>query len=180
MVLYKKIAEPPLYSSTHHAMFLSLIFKALKKDKSPERVSAFVKRLLQVSVGTADPASGFDRRVSCRRRRICQHQLSADCCSSFRRCYPGEEKFCVWSIKSKRVFSQRVTVRTTTMKSTSITRTRIWNRFDAGALHDFLVAQIDFLHLFQRKLKKMWCTSPNHSNRSGKGKQRKTSARLSS
>ncbi|KAL0274231.1 UNVERIFIED_CONTAM: hypothetical protein PYX00_006702 [Menopon gallinae] len=49
MVLYKKIAEPPLYNSTHHAMFLSLIFKALKKDKRPERISAFLKRLLQVA-----------------------------------------------------------------------------------------------------------------------------------
>nr|CAD7257416.1 unnamed protein product [Timema shepardi] len=47
-VLYKKLADTQLSSSRHHAMFLSLLFKALKADNQIGRTKAFVKRILQV------------------------------------------------------------------------------------------------------------------------------------
>nr|CAD7440607.1 unnamed protein product [Timema bartmani] len=47
-VLYKKLADTQLPSSRHHAMFLSLLFKALKTDNQIGRTKAFVKRILQV------------------------------------------------------------------------------------------------------------------------------------
>ncbi|CAG2062063.1 unnamed protein product, partial [Timema podura] len=46
-VLYKKLADTQLPSSRHHAMFLSLLFKALKTDNQIGRTKAFVKRILQ-------------------------------------------------------------------------------------------------------------------------------------
>nr|CAD7404866.1 unnamed protein product [Timema poppensis] len=46
-VLYKKLADTQLSSSRHHAMFLSLLFKALKADNQIGRTKAFVKRILQ-------------------------------------------------------------------------------------------------------------------------------------
>lgn len=47
-VLYKKLFDPTIIASTHHAMLLNLIYKALLKDKQLNRVRIFVKRLLQV------------------------------------------------------------------------------------------------------------------------------------
>ncbi|KAJ8868020.1 hypothetical protein PR048_031829 [Dryococelus australis] len=47
-VLYKKIADPGLMTSSHQAMFLSLVFRALRKDTHVGRIRAFIKRLLQV------------------------------------------------------------------------------------------------------------------------------------
>lgn len=49
-VLYKKIGETGMFNAAHHAMFLSIIFKAVKRDTSDSRVCAFIKRLLQVAV----------------------------------------------------------------------------------------------------------------------------------
>ncbi|XP_067003960.2 CCAAT/enhancer-binding protein zeta [Anabrus simplex] len=46
--LYKKLVDPQLCSSSHQAMFLNLVFRALKQDVSDNRVKAFIKRLLQV------------------------------------------------------------------------------------------------------------------------------------
>lgn len=46
--LYKKLFDPRIITSTHHAMLLNLVYKALLKDKQLNRVRIFVKRLLQV------------------------------------------------------------------------------------------------------------------------------------
>ena len=46
--LYRKVADPGLGETNKLAMFLNLLFKAMKKDASVGRVKAFVKRLLQV------------------------------------------------------------------------------------------------------------------------------------
>ncbi|BES89090.1 CBF/Mak21 family [Nesidiocoris tenuis] len=46
--LYKKLLDPSLGKSCHHAMFINLIYKSLSKDTNPERVKAIVKRLFQL------------------------------------------------------------------------------------------------------------------------------------
>lgn len=48
--LYKKLLDPKLATSSHQALFLSLVFKALKKDGDIHRVRVFFKRLFQVSL----------------------------------------------------------------------------------------------------------------------------------
>ncbi|CAE6415012.1 unnamed protein product [Rhizoctonia solani] len=45
--LYDSILDPRLLTSSKQAMYLNLIFKAMKADKSYRRVVAFVKRMLQ-------------------------------------------------------------------------------------------------------------------------------------
>nr|CAI5855010.1 unnamed protein product [Callosobruchus analis] len=58
--LYKKLLDPSLLTTTHKAMFLSLLYKALLKDTEVSRVKAFIKRLLQVSLFVqADFACGI-------------------------------------------------------------------------------------------------------------------------
>lgn len=49
-VLYRKLFDPALGSSSRQACVLNLIYKALKKDVAVVRVKAFVKRLLQVAL----------------------------------------------------------------------------------------------------------------------------------
>jgi ribosome biogenesis protein MAK21 len=46
--LYEKLLDPELRTSSKHAMFLNVLFKALRSDPSEKRVMAFIKRLLQV------------------------------------------------------------------------------------------------------------------------------------
>jgi ribosome biogenesis protein MAK21 len=46
--LYESLLDPRLASSSKHAMFLNLLFKALRSDLNVKRVKAFVKRLVQV------------------------------------------------------------------------------------------------------------------------------------
>ncbi|CAH0547490.1 unnamed protein product [Brassicogethes aeneus] len=48
--LYKKLVDPNLLTTTHQAMLLSLIYKALLKDKEINRVKVFVKRMLDISL----------------------------------------------------------------------------------------------------------------------------------
>ncbi|XP_046738852.1 CCAAT/enhancer-binding protein zeta [Diprion similis] len=48
--MYKKLMDPHIGTTTHQAMFLSLLFKVLKKDTSIIRTKAFIKRILQVSI----------------------------------------------------------------------------------------------------------------------------------
>ncbi|CAH1979935.1 unnamed protein product [Acanthoscelides obtectus] len=63
--LYKKLLDPSLLITTHKAMFLSLLYKALLKDNQVNRIKAFVKRLLQVSLYVqADFACGILYLVS--------------------------------------------------------------------------------------------------------------------
>ncbi len=45
--LYRKLLHPGLASSSKTAIFLNLVFKAMKNDPSTDRIRAFVKRLLQ-------------------------------------------------------------------------------------------------------------------------------------
>ncbi|CUA71720.1 Ribosome biogenesis protein MAK21 [Rhizoctonia solani] len=45
--LYDSILDPRLLASSKQAMYLNLVFKAMKADKSYRRVVAFVKRMLQ-------------------------------------------------------------------------------------------------------------------------------------
>ncbi|GIY35064.1 hypothetical protein CEXT_378191 [Caerostris extrusa] len=49
-VLYRKLLDPTLSTSSKQACLLNLVYKALKKDVSITRVKAFVKRLLQASL----------------------------------------------------------------------------------------------------------------------------------
>lgn len=48
--LYKKLIDPKLFTTTHKAMLLSLVYKALLKDKQLSRVKVFIKRLLQLGL----------------------------------------------------------------------------------------------------------------------------------
>ncbi|XP_078443906.1 CCAAT-binding factor isoform X1 [Wolffia australiana] len=48
--LYSKLLEPAALNSSKHEMFLALLFKALKSDLNLKRISAFSKRLLQISL----------------------------------------------------------------------------------------------------------------------------------
>ncbi|XP_056642195.1 CCAAT/enhancer-binding protein zeta [Diorhabda sublineata] len=48
--LYRKLLDPNLLTTTHRAMLLSLIYKALLKDKDINRIKMFIKRLLQISM----------------------------------------------------------------------------------------------------------------------------------
>lgn len=47
-VLYDSLLDPRLEASSKQAMYLNLIFQALKADSEPERVKAFVKRICQI------------------------------------------------------------------------------------------------------------------------------------
>lgn len=53
--MYKKIIDPQVNNTTHQAVFLNLIFKALRKDTSLNRVNVFIKRLLQVCLSCSVP-----------------------------------------------------------------------------------------------------------------------------
>ena len=46
--LYASLVDPRLATSSKQAMYLNLLFKAIKSDKNHERVAAFVKRVVQV------------------------------------------------------------------------------------------------------------------------------------
>ncbi len=46
--LYESLLDPRLITSSKHAMYLNLLFRALKSDLNAKRVKAFAKRLLQV------------------------------------------------------------------------------------------------------------------------------------
>uniref|UniRef100_A0A1D1Y494 CCAAT/enhancer-binding protein zeta n=2 Tax=Anthurium amnicola TaxID=1678845 RepID=A0A1D1Y494_9ARAE len=48
--LYSKLLVPSVLNSSKHEMFLGLLFKAMKSDLNVKRISAFSKRLLQVSL----------------------------------------------------------------------------------------------------------------------------------
>ena len=48
--LYAALLAPELPGSTKAAMFLSLLFRAVKADVAGRRVAAFLKRLLQVAL----------------------------------------------------------------------------------------------------------------------------------
>lgn len=45
--LYESIHDPRLLTSSKQALYLNLLFKALKSDRNPTRTKAFVKRLVQ-------------------------------------------------------------------------------------------------------------------------------------
>lgn len=47
-VLYDTLLDHRLAESSKQAMYLNLLFKALKADTSSKRVAAFVKRLIQI------------------------------------------------------------------------------------------------------------------------------------
>lgn len=53
--LYATLLAPELPGSTKAAMFLSMLFRAVKADVSSRRVAAFLKRLLQIAL--AAPAN---------------------------------------------------------------------------------------------------------------------------
>jgi len=46
--LYESLLDPRLVTSSKHALYLNLLFRALKSDPNVKRVKAFAKRLLQV------------------------------------------------------------------------------------------------------------------------------------
>ncbi|KAJ9098475.1 hypothetical protein QFC19_006342 [Naganishia cerealis] len=53
--LYESLLDPRLLTSSKQAMYLNLLFKALKADRNLNRVMAFVKRLVQVMLGHQPP-----------------------------------------------------------------------------------------------------------------------------
>lgn len=46
--LYESLLDPRLVTSSKHALYLNLLFRALKSDLNVKRVKAFAKRLLQI------------------------------------------------------------------------------------------------------------------------------------
>jgi ribosome biogenesis protein MAK21 len=46
--LYESLLDPRLINSSKHAMYLNLLFRALKNDLNVKRVKAFAKRLIQI------------------------------------------------------------------------------------------------------------------------------------
>jgi ribosome biogenesis protein MAK21 len=46
--LYESLLDPRLVSSSKHALYLNLLFRALRSDLNTKRVKAFAKRMLQV------------------------------------------------------------------------------------------------------------------------------------
>ncbi|KAJ3164774.1 hypothetical protein HDU88_004986 [Geranomyces variabilis] len=46
--LYDTLVDPRLYSASKQAMYLNLLFRAIKADTSSTRVRAFIKRLVQI------------------------------------------------------------------------------------------------------------------------------------
>lgn len=46
--LYESLLDPRLIASSKHALYLNLLFRAMKNDVDVRRVKAFVKRLIQV------------------------------------------------------------------------------------------------------------------------------------
>jgi ribosome biogenesis protein MAK21 len=53
--LYESLLDPRLLTSSKQAMYLNLLFKAVKADTNLNRVMAFVKRLVQVMLGHQPP-----------------------------------------------------------------------------------------------------------------------------
>jgi len=55
--LYDKLFTPDLLATTSkHALFLNLMYKALKNDPNEERVAAFIKRLVQLALQSTLPS----------------------------------------------------------------------------------------------------------------------------
>ncbi|KAK9237506.1 CBF/Mak21 family-domain-containing protein [Lipomyces kononenkoae] len=50
--LYESLLDPRVIKSSKQALYLNLVFKALKNDVNPERVKAFAKRMMQVATET--------------------------------------------------------------------------------------------------------------------------------
>ncbi|XP_047541172.1 CCAAT/enhancer-binding protein zeta [Vanessa atalanta] len=46
--LYRKLTNADIFNTTHSALLFSLIYKSLKQDSNIERVTSFIKRLLQL------------------------------------------------------------------------------------------------------------------------------------
>ncbi|XP_050357921.1 CCAAT/enhancer-binding protein zeta [Nymphalis io] len=46
--LYRKLTNADIFNTTHSALLFSLIYKSLKQDTNIERVTSFIKRLLQL------------------------------------------------------------------------------------------------------------------------------------
>src|ERR1700709_1219005 len=46
--LYESLLDPRLITSSKHALYLNLLFRALRSDLNIRRVKAFVKRMLQI------------------------------------------------------------------------------------------------------------------------------------
>jgi ribosome biogenesis protein MAK21 len=46
--LYESLLDPRLIASSKHALYLNLLFKALRSDLNIKRVKAFAKRILQI------------------------------------------------------------------------------------------------------------------------------------
>ncbi|KAI5476912.1 CCAAT-box-binding transcription factor [Pseudohyphozyma bogoriensis] len=49
--LYASLYDPRLAGSSKQALYLNLVFKAMKQDRNPQRVTALIKRLVQVMLG---------------------------------------------------------------------------------------------------------------------------------
>lgn len=49
--LYASLFDPRLAGSSKQALYLNLVFKAMKQDTDPKRVMAHIKRLVQVMLG---------------------------------------------------------------------------------------------------------------------------------
>lgn len=48
--LYRKLLDPQISNTTHQAMIISLVYKALNRDTKMNRIKVFIKRLLQNAI----------------------------------------------------------------------------------------------------------------------------------
>ncbi|XP_059475304.1 CCAAT/enhancer-binding protein zeta [Neocloeon triangulifer] len=48
--LYKKLLDPEVIKTKHHALFLNIVYKSVNKDTQIPRAQAFIKRLLQLAL----------------------------------------------------------------------------------------------------------------------------------
>jgi ribosome biogenesis protein MAK21 len=57
--LYSSLHDPRLAGSAKHALYLNLVFRAVKADPSPARAAAFVRRFAQVLAAGASGGPEF-------------------------------------------------------------------------------------------------------------------------
>ena len=76
--LYASLSDQRLGTSNKQAMYLNLIFKALKADYNLERVKAFVRRFIQILVVGIGGSGGVEFIAGglYLLGEVCQHSLS--------------------------------------------------------------------------------------------------------
>ena len=95
--IYSKLSDPELLRVSKPALFLNLVYRAMKQDTSPSRGVALAKRVLQVGGchGSAGMAAGVVFLLSAVTREKPELLLGwFDCCRGFARGQKGEIQKC--------------------------------------------------------------------------------------